>query len=55
MSKEKTVKYKSKKFAARIINLYKFLSKEKKFILSKQILRSGTSISANIEEKQYAV
>lgn len=35
----------------RIIDAYKFLSNEKKeFILAKQILRSGTSVGANIEE-----
>jgi four helix bundle protein len=38
-------------FAIRIVNLNKFLIKEKsEFVLSKQILRSGTSIGANIEE-----
>jgi four helix bundle protein len=38
-------------FAIRIVNLNKFLTKEKnEFVLSKQILRSGTSIGANIEE-----
>ena len=38
-------------FALRIIKLYKFLSTEKKeFVLSKQILKSGTSIGANINE-----
>jgi four helix bundle protein len=38
-------------FSVRIIKLYKFLtSKKKEFVLSKQILRSGTSIGANIEE-----
>lgn len=42
---------KSKKFALRIIKLYKFLTEEKKeFILSKQIIRSGTSIGANVKE-----
>ena len=42
---------KSKKFAIRIINLYKFLINEKKeFVLSKQILRSGTSVGANVKE-----
>ena len=45
------VKNKSYKFAIRIINLYKYLTKNKKeFVLSKQILRSGTSIGANVEE-----
>ena len=42
---------KSFAFAIRIINAYKFLVSDKKeFILSKQLLRSGTSIGANIEE-----
>lgn len=38
-------------FAVRIIKLYQYLSSEKKeYVLSKQILRSGTSIGANVEE-----
>lgn len=42
---------KSKFFAVRIIRLYQFLQKEKtEFVLSKQLLRSGTSIGANIKE-----
>lgn len=42
---------KSKNFALRIIKLYQYLTGTKKeFILSKQILRSGTSIGANIKE-----
>lgn len=42
---------KSKAFALRIIKLYQFLSDEKKeYVLSKQILRSGTSIGANVRE-----
>ena len=42
---------KSKKFAIRIIKLYKYLYDEKKeYVLSKQLLRSGTSIGANISE-----
>ena len=42
---------KSYKFAIRIIRLYLYLKKEKKeFELSKQIVRSGTSVSANVEE-----
>lgn len=44
---------KSKAFALRIIRLYKFLADtQKEFILSKQVLRSGTSIGANIRESQ---
>jgi four helix bundle protein len=49
--KENIIQQKSFLFAIRIINLYKHLTNEKKeFVLSKQILRSGTSIGANIEE-----
>jgi four helix bundle protein len=47
---------KSRKFAIRIYYLYKLLSEEKhEYILSKQLLRSGTSIGANLSEAQYAV
>lgn len=47
---------KSKAFALRIVNLYKWLTLERKeFILSKQVLRSGTSIGANIAEAQGGV
>ena len=47
---------KSKKFAVKIIKLYQFLSKEKnEFVLSKQLLRSGTSIGANIREAHNAM
>lgn len=46
-----TAKQKSKKFALRIVKLYKYLTDSKKeFVLSKQILRSGTSIGANLAE-----
>ena len=56
MEQEKTVKYKSKKFAVRIVNLYKYLCDEKKeYVLSKQILRCGTSIGANIAESECAI
>jgi four helix bundle protein len=47
---------KSRKFAIRIYNLYKYLCGEKKeYVLAKQLLRSGTSIGANLTEAQYAV
>lgn len=56
MNEENTIKYKSKKFAVRTVNLYKYLCDEKKeFVLSKQILRSGTSIGANIAESECAI
>jgi len=46
---------KSFSFALRIIKLYQHLSDRKKeFVLSKQILRSGTSIGANLEESRGA-
>ena len=51
-----TAKYKSKKFAVRIVKLYKYLCNEKsEFVLSKQLLRSGTSIGANIAESECAI
>lgn len=51
MKKDNAVQIKSYEFAKRIVNLYKHLSdKKKEFVLSKQVLRSGTSIGANIEE-----
>ena len=47
---------KSKKFALRIIKLYKYLCSEKReLILSKQLLRSGTSIGANITEAECGI
>ena len=47
---------KSKKFAIRIVRLYRYLLREKKeFILSKQLLRSGTSIGANLAESKCAI
>lgn len=54
--KQNIVREKSFAFAVRIVKLYKFLSSEKKgFVLSKQILRSGTSVGANIEEADNAI
>jgi four helix bundle protein len=51
--KESIIKDKSKEFALRIIKLYKYLTintVNKEFVLSKQVLRSGTSIGANVKE-----
>ena len=49
------VQDKSFAFAIRIVNLSKYLQSEKKeFVLSKQVLRSGTSIGANLSEAQQA-
>ena len=51
MKKDNVVQIKSYAFSIRIVKLYKYLSQEKReFVLSKQLLRSGTSIGANIEE-----
>ena len=47
---------KSRKFAIRIYNLYKYLYEEKhEYALAKQLLRSGTSIGANLTEAQYSI
>lgn len=48
---DNVIRDKSKKFALRAINIYKYLCNDKKeFVLSKQLLRSGTSIGANVCE-----
>ena len=53
---ENAVADKSLAFALRVIALYKYLCAEKnEYVLSKQVLRSGTSIGANIAEAQCAV
>ncbi|MGI8884200.1 MAG: four helix bundle protein [Pyrinomonadaceae bacterium] len=53
--KENVLREKSYKFALRMIKLFKFMNQEhKEYVLSKQILRSGTSIGANIEESIHA-
>ena len=52
---EKAIQNKSFQFAIRTVNLCKFLRLEhQEYILSKQLLRSGTSIGANIAEAQQA-
>ena len=51
MKAENIVRKKSYAFALRIVKAYKYLAEEKKeYVLSKQLLRSGTSVGANIEE-----
>lgn len=51
MKADNAIQAKSYAFALRIVKLYRFLCDEKKeFVLSKQIVRSGTSIGANVEE-----
>ena len=51
MSEDNTIQIISKAFALRIIKLYQYLQDEKnEFVISKQILKSGTSIGANTRE-----
>jgi four helix bundle protein len=51
MKENNAVAEKSYAFAIRIVNCYKYLCAEKKdYVLSRQLLRSGTSIGANVEE-----
>jgi four helix bundle protein len=51
MKKDNVVQTKSFDFALKIIEIYKYLKEEKReFVMSKQLLRSGTSVGANIEE-----
>ena len=53
--KENAVMEKSFAFSVRIVNLYKYLTEQKKeYVISKQVYRSGTSIGANIAEAQCA-
>ena len=50
-----TVEEKSFQFAVRVVNLYRHLAENKRdFVLSKQLLRCGTSIGANVAEAQQA-
>lgn len=56
MKKDNVVYDKAYQFAIRVINAYKYLTQEKKeFILSKQLIKSGTSIGANIAEANGAI
>ena len=48
--KPNIIKDKTYRFAIQIVHLYKEMLKQNEFVLSKQIVRSGTSIGANIEE-----
>lgn len=54
MSTDSILKKKSMRFAKRIVQLYQYLAGEHhEYVMSKQILRSGTSIGANISEAIY--
>lgn len=52
--RENPLEEKSRCFALRIVQLYKQLKEHGETVMSKQVLRSGTSIGANIAEAQYA-
>lgn len=55
MKQDNLILNKSFDFAIRVVNMYKYLIDTKKeFVMSKQLLRSGTSIGANIRESQSA-
>jgi four helix bundle protein len=54
MKKDNILHVKSKKFAIRIIHCYKYLVSNNEFVISKQVLRSGTAIGALIAESEYA-
>ena len=56
MKRDSVVFEKSRAFALRIIKLYNYMKSEhSEYVLSKQLLRSGTSIGANIAEAEYAI
>jgi len=53
--RENIIKNKSFAFAIRIVKLYQFLSENKReYVLSKQLLRSGTSVGAMVREAEHA-
>lgn len=52
--KENIVLDKSFEFAIRIVKLYKFLTEQRELVLSKQLLKSGTSVGANVREALHA-
>jgi four helix bundle protein len=53
--KENVIHTKSYAFALRVVKIYKYLSTDKKeFVLSKQLLRSGTAIGALVKESEHA-
>jgi four helix bundle protein len=54
MEKKNIIKEKIFAFAIEIIGLYKVLIEKKEFVLSRQMLRSGTSIGANVREAEHA-
>ena len=56
MKRDSVVFEKSRAFALCVIKLYNYMKSEhSEYVLSKQLLRSGTSIGANIAEAEYAI
>ncbi|MFD1466789.1 four helix bundle protein [Hymenobacter caeli] len=55
MKIENPIAERSFAFALQVVELYKLLSAEREFVLSKQLLRSGTSIGANVAEASAAI
>jgi len=51
--KENILKTKSYSFALRIVKLYKYLCTHREFVLSKQVLRSGTAVGALVSEAEF--
>lgn len=54
MKKPNVIKDKSFAFALRVVKCYKFLVENKEFVLSKQLLRSGTAVGALVREAEHA-
>jgi len=55
MAEGNAAREKSRAFALRVVNSYRFLQSERKeYVLSKQLLRSGTAIGAMVREAEYA-
>lgn len=53
--RENIIKLKSFAFAVRVVKLYKFITTDRKeFVLSKQLLRSGTAVGALVREAEHA-
>lgn len=56
MKKDNNLRDKSFQFSIRIIRLYQYITEQKReYVLSKQLLRSGTSIGANVREADNGV
>ncbi|MBU0767168.1 four helix bundle protein [Patescibacteria group bacterium] len=54
MPQEGVVQEKSFNFAEKIVHFCRYLQKKREYVISRQLLKSGTSIGANIEEAQFA-